>query len=260
MDKPQIVIPSRPKPCLKDAYNGYYGTLKEFRPLRVKFWKNRSSMYNDASLLCSTFPVHILPSAHNGFLNEFYMQNLRECYKYSYIWRTLEFYTRNWKYCEYYIGTDPVYHNELDCYIMNILKNVVFPDIKILDPETELKNRRGKWIHEKLLYNIVENIFSTCTVLFHYRAQWLEGLELDIYIKDFKIGIEYQGIQHFEVIEHWGGINGLKQRQFNDSKKKRLCEIHGITLIYFDYTEPITTSCVKNKMSNVIREKFHASL
>jgi hypothetical protein len=252
MNKPKIILPERPKPSLVDAYNGYYGNLKEFRTLVVRFWENRSPMYNDASLLSSAFPVHILPSANNGFMNEFHIRSIKECYQYSDIWKILEFYLRNWKYCEYYIGSEPVYHNECDCYIANILKNVVFRDIKIINPEEELKKRRGRWVHEKLLYSIIESLFPNYTVLYHYRAQWLENLELDIYIEELKIGIEYQGIQHYEIITHWGGADGLKQRQFNDAKKKRLCEEHEITLVYFDYNEPITNAYVKNKMAAIL--------
>jgi len=31
----------------------------------------------------------------------------------------------------------------------------------------------------------------------HYRPDFLQGLELDIFIDELKIGMEYQGIQHF---------------------------------------------------------------
>lgn len=240
MDKSQIAIPNRPKPYLVQAYNGYYGTLKEFRTIMVRLWESHSYMYNDVRLLCSIFPEHVLPTSKNGFMNEFYIKSLKECYMYSKIWEEIEFHIRNWKYCEYYIGSELVYHNELDCYIRNILKNITFQDVKVINPKIELKKLRRKWKSEKFLYNIIESIFTNHTVVYHYRSKWLEGLELDIYIEDFKIGIEYQGIQHYQVVEHWGGENGLKKRQFNDTKKMKLCIEHGIRLIYFDYTEPLT--------------------
>lgn len=189
-------------------------------------------------------------------MNEFHIRSLEECYKYSKVWCTLEFYIRNWKYCEYYIGADPVYHNEVDCYIRNILKGITYPEIKVIIPEIELKKLRGKWVNEKLLYNIVEEIFTDCTVLYHYRPRWLEGLELDIYVKDFKLGFEYQGIQHYQVIEHWGGEDGLRKRQFNDAKKKDLCIEHGVRLIYLDYTEPLTNAYVQNKITRILKEDY----
>lgn len=251
MIKPKITIPNRPKPYLVEAYNGYYGTLKEFRAIIVRFWENRSYMYNDAYLLCSTFPEHISASASNGFMNEFHIRDIKECYQYFEVWVMMEFFIRNWKYCECYIGSEPVYNNELDCYIRNILKNVAFSDIKMINPEAEIKNRRSKWIHEKLLFDIVSSIFSEYNVQFHYRGKWLEMLELDIFIEELAIGIEYQGIQHYQAIKHWGGEDGLKKRQSNDAKKKHLCKEKGITLIYFDYTEPITRDYVKRKLKKI---------
>lgn len=252
MITPKIKIPNRPKPYLTEAFNGYYGTLKEFRTIVVRFWESRSNMYNVAYLLCSAFPEHILASAGNGFMNEFHIRNIQECYKYFKVWVRMEFYTRNWKYCEYYIGSDSVYHNELDCYIRNILKDVTFSDIQVVNPDTEIKNRSGKWVHEKLLFNIVNSIFSEYTVQFHYRGKWLEMLELDIFIEELAIGIEYQGIQHYQAVKHWGGEDGLEKRQSNDAKKERLCKENGITLIYFDYTEPITNDYVRRKLKKII--------
>lgn len=252
MHKPQITLPSRPKPHLVDAYNGYYGKLNDFFTIAIRFWENSSPMYNDASLLCTAFPKHILPTSKNSFMNEFHIRSIKECYEYSDVWRTMEFYTRNWKYCEYYIGSDSVYHNEMDCYIRNILKNISFPEIKVIDPEATLKILRGKWVHEKLLFHIIESLFPDCTVLYHYHSPWLDNLELDIYIENLKIGIEYQGIQHYEVVNHWGGAEGLEKRKFNDMKKKSLCKKNGVTLIYFKYTEPITNTYVRNKINNVL--------
>lgn len=248
MVKPQIITPNRTKPFLKEAYEKYSGKNLKFYNLLVRFWECRSPMYNEASLLCSVFPEHTLPTSNNGFMNEFHIRSIEECYEYVDVWRNIEFYTRNWKYCEYYINSEPVYHNELDCYIMNILKDVTFPDIKKINPDAELKIRRGKWVHEKLLYNIVKSLFSNHNTIYHYRSPWLENLELDIYIEDLKVAIEYQGIQHYQPIKHWGGVDGLNQRQQNDTKKKKLCTENGVTLIYFDYTESITTTYVRNKL------------
>lgn len=253
MSVPSIKTPNRPKPSLVDAYNGYYGTLSEFRIITVKFWKCRSNKYTDISLLCSIFPTHIIASANNGFINEFKINTLEECYTYYNIWVKMEFYMRNWKYCEYYIGDDLVYINEIDCYIRNILKGVKYPQIKQLDFNTELKILRGKWVNEKLLYNIIKSLFPNNTVIYHFRAKWLENLELDIFIKELSIGIEYQGIQHYEVINHWGGEKGLKHRQYNDTRKKILCEKKGVKILYFNHTENLTYNYIEKKITEFLK-------
>ncbi|NMQ18390.1 hypothetical protein E4P82_03755 [Candidatus Competibacter phosphatis] len=60
---------------------------------------------------------------------------------------------------------------------------------------------------------IVQVLFPSLEVVHHYRGKELEGLEIDVWIPKLKIGIEYQGIQHFNVIKHWGGEDGLRKTQ-----------------------------------------------
>lgn len=49
--------------------------------------------------------------------------------------------------------------------------------------------------------------------------------------------IEYQGRQHYEASGKFGGKKGLYQQQFNDAKKRRFCQLHGIKLIEIPYNE-----------------------
>jgi len=96
------------------------------------------------------------------------------------------------------------------------------------------------WVTETSLYYMVKNLYPDLKVIHHYRPKILEGLELDIFIKDKKIGIEYQGIQHFKPVTHWGGKEALR--------KKELCNKNGIKLVYFNYDENITESLVKSRL------------
>lgn len=49
--------------------------------------------------------------------------------------------------------------------------------------------------------------------------------------------IEYQGRQHYEASGKFGGKKGLYQQQYNDAKKRRFCQLHGIKLIEVPYTD-----------------------
>lgn len=49
--------------------------------------------------------------------------------------------------------------------------------------------------------------------------------------------IEYQGKQHYEASQKFGGKKGLYQQQYNDNKKRRFCALHGFNLIEIPYTE-----------------------
>ena len=47
--------------------------------------------------------------------------------------------------------------------------------------------------------------------------------------------IEFDGEQHFKPVPHWGGEDGLKHRQENDSKKNDYCKSNNIHLIRIPY-------------------------
>ncbi|NGQ95055.1 hypothetical protein G3578_07635 [Brevibacillus sp. SYP-B805] len=104
------------------------------------------------------------------------------------------------------------------------------------------------WTNETLLYTLVMKLFPEFTIHHHYRPDFLEGLELDIYIEEINVGIEYQGIQHFEPVEHWGGVDALRRTQERDQRKNELCTINGIRVIYFYYYEDLTEELVKHRI------------
>ena len=49
--------------------------------------------------------------------------------------------------------------------------------------------------------------------------------------------IEYQGKQHYEASNKFGGKRGLYQQQYNDNQKRRCCALHDLHLIEIPYTE-----------------------
>ena len=79
-------------------------------------------------------------------------------------------------------------------------------------------------------------------MLRNYRPDWLEGLELDVYLPDMALAFEYQGIQHFVPIEIWGGEEKLRVQQKNDKRKYELCSERGIKLLYATYEDYLSES------------------
>jgi hypothetical protein len=61
--------------------------------------------------------------------------------------------------------------------------------------------------------------------------------ELDCYNHSLKLGIEYDGEQHFIAVPYWGGESGLKKNQERDTFKNNACDALGITLIRVPYTQ-----------------------
>lgn len=94
-----------------------------------------------------------------------------------------------------------------------------------------------KYVTETELYRIVNSLFPDKEVIHHYNGDWLKGQELDIFIPDLNLGIEYHGKQHFEPIEAWGGKAALKKNKKRDKEKKQKCKENGVELIVFTYKE-----------------------
>ncbi len=121
--------------------------------------------------------------------------------------------------------------------------------------ENVLRERFGyprvgqKWVKETTLYNMVCDLFPNYKAIHHYRGKELGGLELDVWLPELKVGIEYQGEQHYKAIEHWGGKQGLEQRIANDKRKRALCRNLGYRLVEIRYTEELSHQLVRQRVA-----------
>ena len=105
------------------------------------------------------------------------------------------------------------------------------------------------WVSETMLYHIVEEIYPNIEIIRHHRPHWLEGLELDIYIPSKDLAFEYQGLQHFQSVEHWGGQEKLEIQKEHDRRKKQICEEKGVCLICINYDEELTNDYVRKRIA-----------
>lgn len=129
------------------------------------------------------------------------------------------------------------------------IRNIIENEVRV---KFGFKKVGEAWASETLLYQLVCEIFPNEKIYRHYRPKFLDFLELDIFIPNFSIGIEYQGIQHYKPIEHWGGRASLKEVIRRDKKKKRLCEKNSIKLILFDYKEELSRELVEHKIKSIL--------
>ena len=52
---------------------------------------------------------------------------------------------------------------------------------------------------------------------------------------DIDFLIQFQGIQHYQAKDVFGGFSGLRKQQYNDMKKREYCKEHDITLVIIPY-------------------------
>jgi len=95
-------------------------------------------------------------------------------------------------------------------------------------------NCKTSKLENKILKEI-KGITNEIRIKQFYKSAWLERQHIDIFLLDFNIAIECHGIQHYEVIEKFGGEPAFKKRIELDSKKRKLCAENNIELYEIPY-------------------------
>ncbi len=97
------------------------------------------------------------------------------------------------------------------------------------------------WISETKLYYLLKDEFTDHVVIQHFKPKWLGRQHFDIYFPLLNIAVEYQGKQHFESVDYFGGKEALKQNIARDKRKKDKAMQNNCDLIYvepgYDFTE-----------------------
>jgi hypothetical protein len=102
---------------------------------------------------------------------------------------------------------------------------------------------------EILLRWIVAALLPARQVLFRHRPEFLGGLELDIYLPELRLAIEYQGEHHYEAFDHLGGERHLRSVVRRDKRKAQLCKQAGVDLRYFTVADKLTEDFVRERLS-----------
>lgn len=90
--------------------------------------------------------------------------------------------------------------------------------------------------HEKLLYELLVKRFSTLTILNNNRTIF-NGLEIDIWIPELKLAIEWNGPFHYQPIF---GEKTLLKQQNRDKRKSELAFENNIQLVTIPQLQSIT--------------------
>jgi len=120
------------------------------------------------------------------------------------------------------------------------------------EAENLLRERHGLprigegWVSEMQLYNLVKEHFTDAQ--HHVSPSWLKPQELDVYVASQKLALEYQGIQHFEPLEFFGGPDALNRRLALDERKRSKCRSAGVVLIEWRFDEPIARTSLLEKL------------
>ena len=89
----------------------------------------------------------------------------------------------------------------------------------------------SKWLDEFFIKYIPQYKFDDCRDRL--------PLPFDFYLPQYNICIEYDGLQHFEPIDWFGGEETLSAIKYHDSIKTNYCKENQITLIRIAYNQSI---------------------
>jgi hypothetical protein len=87
------------------------------------------------------------------------------------------------------------------------------------------------WVSEAALLHEIRKAFPDQQVVHQGRPAWLGQQSLDIYFPSPNIGIEYQGLQHSQPVDLFGGLPAFEKQLERDARKRALCSVNGCELI-----------------------------
>ena len=141
-----------------------------------------------------------------------------------------------------------------------IVRTAIEEGISQRDAENKIRDELGivrigeGWVSETKLLKMTQGIFENEKVIHQASPEWLGRQRLDIFIPNYKIAIEYQGKQHFQPVERFGGEEAYLKNQERDKRKAELCQKNGVALIYFRYDEKLTLDEVRSRILKVLNK------
>lgn len=148
------------------------------------------------------------------------------------------------------------YHKNFVCFYANrefldIIEEMSRVSENIVRESNGLPRVNEGWINEVKLYYSIKEKFKDFNVIHQYRANWLGQQSLDIFIIELNLGIEYQGLQHYQPVDFFGGKEGFRKTVQRDKKKKSLCEKNNVELICVN--EDYNVDEVFDKINSLIK-------
>ena len=111
----------------------------------------------------------------------------------------------------------------------NILQGTGCPVCSISRGEKEIVD----YLNKKHAHFIPQCMFGDC--------KNKKLLPFDFYLPEYNLCIEYDGIQHYQPVKYFGGVDKLEKYQHNDAIKNNYCALHHIGLLRIRYDQDVNS-------------------
>ncbi len=126
----------------------------------------------------------------------------------------------------------------------NIKVNILCPIHGLFQqrPKQHMRGEGCPFCQESKGENIIKNFLLKNNIKFERQKKFnncynKNPLKFDFYLDEENICLEYDGEQHYEIIDNFGGKEGLKKTKINDQIKNDYCKNNNIKLLRIKYTE-----------------------
>jgi len=103
------------------------------------------------------------------------------------------------------------------------------------------------------VYRLTKKLYKDYVVIYQHRPFFLRSsnggqMSYDIFISKLNIAIEYQGQQHFEPVDFFGGEMAFEELKKRDAEKAVLSAQNGVKLVYINYWEEISPQLIIDRV------------
>jgi len=126
----------------------------------------------------------------------------------------------------------PMYAFSRERFIIDFVRNIIREGENTAREEAGYPRVGEGWIAERTLYYELKAALVGHEVVHHAKPTWLSPQHLDVFVPSLAVGVEYQGLQHDQPVEYFGGEAAYRECKSRDDFKRSLCRDNGIRLIY----------------------------
>lgn len=127
--------------------------------------------------------------------------------------------------------------------------STVYVAVSVKERDPSVLRLRTVWRGQEALVRLISLHFPDCIP--EYSPSWLDRQRLDAFVPSIRVAFEYQGEQHQRPVEYFGGRSGYEKTRERDIRKAKACCKHGVALITWDHTAPVTEERLRSRLEKV---------